>query len=124
VGSPGYPLEEEWLREIGRRSHDDGHDPAGGQRQLRAVRAAGDRRAELSAVRVPTLVVHGEADPMQSVRAAKATADAIPGARLVTYPGMGHDLPRTLWPTIINEIHTTATAADRSGPAPASERRS
>jgi pimeloyl-ACP methyl ester carboxylesterase len=120
VGSPSHPLEEDWLREIGRQSHDHGHDPAGGQRQLRAIRAAGDRRAELSAVRVPTLVIHGEADPMQSVRAAKATAGAIPGARLVTYPGMGHDLPRKLWPAITNEIHTTATAArctDPTGPS-------
>ena len=43
--------------------------------------------------------------------AAKATADAIPGARLVLYPGMGHHLPRELWPAIIEEIHTLAAAA-------------
>jgi pimeloyl-ACP methyl ester carboxylesterase len=102
VGSPGYPHDEQWLRHVGTLT---GHpDPGAGQRQLAAARASGDRRAELARVRVPTLVVHGEADPLQSVRAGHATAAAIPGARLVTYPGMGHDLPRDLWPAIVREI--------------------
>jgi pimeloyl-ACP methyl ester carboxylesterase len=102
VGSPGYPIDEHWLRHVGTLVGD--LDPALGQRHLAAIRASGDRRAELSRVRVPTLVVHGEADPMQSLRAGRAIAAAIPGARLVTYPGMGHDLPRDLWLTIIDEI--------------------
>lgn len=110
TGSPGYPADEAALRELGRRSHDRGGlDPAAVQRQTAALVASGDRRAELARVRVPTLVLHGEDDPMILVKAGKATAEAIPGARLVTYPGMGHDLPRALWATIIDEIVALAS---------------
>lgn len=56
----------------------------------------------------PTLVIHGEADPMILLEGGRATAAAIPGARLVTYPGMGHSLPRELWPDIASEIGTLA----------------
>jgi pimeloyl-ACP methyl ester carboxylesterase len=108
VGSPGYPHDEDWIRAVGRRSFEHRPDFAAFRRQAAAVFAAGDRRAELSRVDVPTLVITGEADPLQPVRAGRATADAIPGARFVTYPGMGHDLPRDLWPSIIDEIHATA----------------
>jgi hypothetical protein len=45
-------------------------------------------------------------------KAGLATASAIPGARLVTYPGMGHDLPRALWPSIIDEIRTLAACTE------------
>src|SRR5690349_21712803 len=69
VGSPGYPLDENWLRDVGRQQYDFGIDPAAGRRHMAAIRASGDRRAELSWVRVATLVIHGEADPLQSVRA-------------------------------------------------------
>ncbi|MBR7829958.1 alpha/beta hydrolase, partial [Actinospica sp. MGRD01-02] len=55
-------------------------------------------------VATPTLVLHGEADPLINVSGGKATAAAIPGAILRTYPGMGHDLPRELWDPIIDEI--------------------
>jgi pimeloyl-ACP methyl ester carboxylesterase len=54
----------------------------------------------LRAVRVPTLVVHGEADPLIRPSAGRALARAVPGARLLTFPGMGHNLPAALWPTI------------------------
>lgn len=105
VGSPAYPFDEEAQRELGRRCFDRaGFDTAAVQRQTAAIAASGDRRAALARVRVPTLVVHGEADPLIRPCAAVATAGAIPGARLVTYPGMGHDLPRELWPAIVEEI--------------------
>ncbi|MEV4516221.1 alpha/beta hydrolase [Dactylosporangium sp. NPDC049525] len=106
IGSPRYPHEEQWLRDVGRRAYVRGHDPAGGRRQLAAIRASGDRRAGLAGVRVPTLVLHGEADPLIRVSGGRATAAAVPGARLVVYPGMGHDLPRPLWPEMIGEIGT------------------
>src|SRR5262245_53882994 len=105
IGSPGYPLDEGWLREVGRLSYDRGHDPAGRLRQQAALLASGDRRQELSRVRVPALVVHGEADKVWRPVGGRETARAIPGARLVTYSGMGHGaLPRELWPAIIDEI--------------------
>jgi pimeloyl-ACP methyl ester carboxylesterase len=113
IGSPGYPLDEQRAREIAVRAYDIAHDPAGDRRQLAAIKASGDRRAELGRVRVPTLVIHGEEDPLQSVRAGRATADAIPGARLVTFPGVGHDLaPEPLWPQLLDEIAAITAEAD------------
>jgi pimeloyl-ACP methyl ester carboxylesterase len=108
IGSPGYPLDVDWLREIGRRAYDRSHDPAGGYRQLAAINASGDRRAGLALVRVPTLVLHGDADPLIRLSGGRATAAAVPGARLVTYPGMGHNLPAELWPVIVDEIDRIA----------------
>lgn len=109
IGSPGYPPDEEWIRSVGRRNFEHRTDAAAARRQAAATRASGDRRAELAHIRVPTLVVTGEADPVQPVRAGRATADAIPGARFVSYPGMGHDLPRELWPAITDEMRAIAT---------------
>ena len=115
TGSPGYPADEEWLRDLGRRSYDRGGlDTASVQRQTAAITASGDRREELRQVRVPTLVLHGEDDRMIRPVAGRATAGAIPGARLVTYAGMGHELPRALWPAIADEI---AAVARRTAPA-------
>jgi pimeloyl-ACP methyl ester carboxylesterase len=111
IGSPGYPHEEDWQREVGRAAYSRRIDLAGFRRQAAAVFASGDRRAELSRVTAPTLVITGEADALQPVRAGRATAAAIPGARFVTYPGMGHDLPRDLWPAFVGEIHAIAEAA-------------
>jgi pimeloyl-ACP methyl ester carboxylesterase len=117
VGSTGYPHDEDWIREVGRRTYEHRADFAAFRRQAAAVFASGDRRAELSRVQAPTLVITGEADSLQPVRAGQATADAIPRARFVTYPGMGHDLPRELWPTIIDEIHAiTTTPANDTQP--------
>lgn len=108
IGSPGYPLDEEWLRELGRRSYDRAHDPGGVARQLAAIGASGDRRRALARLDVPTLVLHGTNDPLIRLAAGRATAAAVPGARLVTYPRMGHHLPRELWPSIIDEISVVA----------------
>jgi pimeloyl-ACP methyl ester carboxylesterase len=111
VGSPAYPLDEDWLREVGRRSYDRDPGRLGMRRQEQAIRASRDLRHELASLRVPTLVLHGEADPAISVNAGRATMRAIPGARLVTYPGMGHDLPGALWPAIVAEIWALAVRA-------------
>src|SRR3954451_12878505 len=112
VGSPGYPLDEDKIADVAGHSYDRAYDPAGGVRQRLAVHASGDRTAALRNVRVPTLVVHGEADLLVPVAGGKATAEAIPDAELLVLPGMGHDLPVELWPTIIDAIVRTA---DRAG---------
>lgn len=115
IGSPAYPADESELRERGRRSFARGGlDLAAVQRHTAAIAASGDRRHRLSHVAVPTLVLHGEADPMIRPTAGRATAAAIPGARLVTYPGMGHDLPHELWPAMVDEIRVLADEATRS----------
>lgn len=109
VGSPGYPHDEDWLREVGRLSYDRARDGSAGRRHSAAIGRSTDHRADLARLRVPTLVIHGEADRMITIDGGRAIAAAVPNARLVTYPGMGHDLPRQLWPSIIDEITAIAT---------------
>ncbi len=104
IGSPGYPLDEDWLRAYARRAFARGAaagaDVGSARRQLAAAMGSPGRLGGLRAVRVPTLVVHGEADPLIRPSAGRALARAVPGARLLTFPGMGHNLPAALWPTI------------------------
>ncbi|GAB3402840.1 alpha/beta fold hydrolase [Flindersiella endophytica] len=115
IGSPGYPHDEDWLRETASRTYKHRTDAAAARRQSAASRATGDRRTELSRIQAPSLVLTGQADPVQPIRAGRATAAAIPGARFVSYPGMGHDLPRELWATIADEIDAIAGAHETTG---------
>lgn len=116
TGSPGYPFDEQRQRRRAALSYDRCYDPAGGARQFAALLAATDRTVALAGVGVPTLVLHGEADPLIGVSGGRATAAAVPGARLVTFPGMGHDLPEALWPEFVAQIGRTVAQgeADRS----------
>jgi len=110
TGSPGYPVDEQTLTEIARESLARDPDPFGlagsgaAARQRAAIRTSGDRRAELGRVTAPTVVIHGDSDVMIRPAGGRATAGAISGARLVVLPGMGHELPRPLWPVIADEI--------------------
>jgi len=104
IGSPGYPFDLQRIEDLAGRAYDRSYDPAGGSRQFAAVLGSPDRTGLLRDVAVPALVLHGEADPLITVSGGAATAAAIPGARLVTFPGMGHDLPEALWPRFVEEI--------------------
>jgi pimeloyl-ACP methyl ester carboxylesterase len=99
-----------------RRTYRRGLNPAGTMRQIAAIVASPDRTAALAGIRMPTVVIHGTADPLVHVSGGKATARAIPGAELVLVPGMGHDMPRELWPVLWDAITRTASAAGRSVP--------
>jgi pimeloyl-ACP methyl ester carboxylesterase len=112
IGSPGLPRDTEDLHAIATASYDRGHDPEGPGRQLAAIIASGDRTAELRRITAPTLVVHGTADPLVAPSGGRATARAIPGAELMTIEGMGHDLPRAVWPQLIDAIAAHALRAD------------
>ncbi len=112
IGSPAYPTDPAQLRDVGARAYDRAFDPLGGLRQLVAVVRAPDRTPALRRLRVPTLVVHGDSDPLVDVSGGRAIADAVPGARFVTVLGMGHDLPRELWPLLTDEIAALAARAD------------
>ncbi len=114
IGSPGFPFEEEHVRELAATSYDRGHSAAGVARQLHAITASGDRTKSLRGVQIPTAVIHGTRDPLVKPSGGKATARAIPGARLMMVDGMGHDLPRDLWPTFAEAIATNAIRADRA----------
>ena len=92
-------------------SYDRGHDPASAGRQLAAILASGDRTPDLAQIGVPTVVIHGTKDKLVAPSGGRATAKAIPGARLVTIEGMGHDLPRGAWPRIVEAIAENAARA-------------
>jgi pimeloyl-ACP methyl ester carboxylesterase len=111
VGSKGFAFDEEHRRERAGRCFDRGIHPAGSARQMAAITTAPDRTALLGQLGVPTAVIHGDADPLVNVSGGRATADAIPGAKLVILEGMGHDLPRELWPQIIDAIVQNAALA-------------
>jgi pimeloyl-ACP methyl ester carboxylesterase len=115
IGSPGFELDLDDMREMAGLSYDRGHDPAGSARQLAAIIASGDRTEELRRITAPTLVIHGEADKLVAPSGGRATARAIRGARLMTIPGMGHDLPRGTWPRVLDAIDELARSADASG---------
>jgi pimeloyl-ACP methyl ester carboxylesterase len=112
IGSPGIPRNVEDIRELAATSYDRDHDMEGSGRQLAAIIASGDRTAQLRRITAPTLVIHGTADPLVSPSGGRATARAIPGAKLLSVRGMGHDLPRAAWPALINAIAEHAHAAD------------
>jgi pimeloyl-ACP methyl ester carboxylesterase len=111
IGSPGYPFDEDRVREMAGRAYDRGVSQAGVARQLHAITASGDRTSRLEGVDLPATVIHGNRDPLVRISGAKATARAIPNARLKIVDGMGHDLPRELWPLFAEEIAATAGRA-------------
>jgi pimeloyl-ACP methyl ester carboxylesterase len=117
IGSPGYPFEEERIRELAALSFDRGHSQAGIARQLHAITASGDRTPGLRKLDVPALVIHGRNDILVNPSGGRATAKAIPGARLKMVDGMGHDLPRALWPTFVEEIAANTARAPSREPA-------
>jgi len=111
VGSPAYPMDEAQFREMAGRMYERSHNPRGVLRQMHAITASGDRTAALRKLRLPATVIHGTRDPLVRPSGGRATARAIPGARLRIVEGMGHDLPRALWPIFTDEIADTAARA-------------
>ena len=108
IGSPAFRVHEEDVVRMLSTSYDRGLSPAGTMRQLAAIVASGNRTKELGRIKAPTLVVHGTKDKMIRVSGGKATARAIPDARLDLIDGMGHDLPRGVWPRLVDGIERTA----------------
>jgi pimeloyl-ACP methyl ester carboxylesterase len=114
LGSPAYPLSDEELGRFLQRVFERGITAQGIARQTLAIFAAPNRVEKLQKLDVPTLVIHGEADPLIPVECGIQAAEAIPGAKLVTIPGMGHDLPEALTPRLTRMIaeHAKAVEAD------------
>jgi pimeloyl-ACP methyl ester carboxylesterase len=112
IGSTELARDRDRLRTTAERSYERGLNPAGTGRQLGAIVASGDRTSALRAVTAPTLVIHGTRDRMVSPSGGRATARAIPGARLVMIERMGHDLAEGAWPQLIETIADHAHAAD------------
>jgi pimeloyl-ACP methyl ester carboxylesterase len=104
AGSPGFPADLGAVAETAGLAFDRDHDEAAPARQGIATIASGDRTERLRAVTAPTLVLHGLADRVRDASGGRATAAAIPGAKLVLIEGMGHDLPPGLWGTFADHI--------------------
>jgi pimeloyl-ACP methyl ester carboxylesterase len=111
IGSPAYPASEQELRALVERNVDRSVYPQGAARQYNAIMASGGRVQHLPKVKSPTLVIHGEEDPVIPLAAGQDTAALVPGARLEVIAGMGHDLPPVLMPKIAEMIATNARQA-------------
>ena len=108
IGSPGFPFNETRIRDKAAAAYDRSFRPAGIGRQLSAILVSPDRSAGLRNVKVPTLVIHGDSDPLISPAGGRATAVAVPGSRLEIVPGMGHDLNPEIWSEVADSIAENA----------------
>ena len=111
IGSPGFPVDPAELRALVERNIDRRYYPAGAARQYLAVMASGDRVDLLKTVKVPTLVLHGDDDPLLPVDGGKDVASLVPGAKIETFPGWGHDVPPQMVPKLIESISKFCRAA-------------
>ena len=108
----GPAFDEQEFREISKSSIARSFRPIGTGRQTAAIMASGDRTEQLRRLDVPTLVVHGLVDPLVRPSGGIATADAVPGSRLLMFNDMGHDLPRARWVEMAEAIAANAARAD------------
>ena len=113
VGS--FPQDEALDRDRAERAFERGLNAPGVGRQLRAILASGSRKQRLASVKAPALVIHGTVDPLVHPEGGKATASAIPGAKLLMIEGMGHALPVPMWPQVIDAIAAHAHGAAAKG---------
>jgi pimeloyl-ACP methyl ester carboxylesterase len=104
IGSPGYREEEAAVRALVERAYDRSYNPDGTERQYVAVIASGHRVELLQNLVVPTLVLHGEDDPLLPQEHGRDTAWITPGAEIATWKGWGHDIPRALIPALVDRI--------------------
>lgn len=113
IGSPAYPSDERTLHEQATRSIDRAYNPAGFKRQLVAITASGDRRHMMKKIKAPTLVIHGNDDPVIPVSGGKETARAIKRSKLKVVDGMGHDFPPALMYKMTNWISKHVKKAEK-----------
>ena len=119
AGSPSYPTDETELRDRV-QAFDRGFNPQGVARQLAAAMTTPDRTERPAPARPADSVIHGAEDPVIALSGGQATAEAIRGAELVVIDGMGHDLPRQLWPAVAERIAAlvAARSSDQDPQAP------
>jgi pimeloyl-ACP methyl ester carboxylesterase len=108
----GSLFDEDAARARAAESYDRANYPEGFRFQLAAILASGDRTERLRDVSVPTLVVHGREDPLVTLSGGEATAAAIPGADLVVFGQMGHDIPERYWPALADAIFNVAALGE------------
>jgi pimeloyl-ACP methyl ester carboxylesterase len=111
IGSPGYPTSEERIRANASEGYDRSYYPVGVARHFGAIMGSGSLQGYDRQITAPTVVIHGLADKLMRPSGGRAIAEAIPGARLVLFPGMGHELTEELWDQIIAELCVNFAAA-------------
>jgi pimeloyl-ACP methyl ester carboxylesterase len=109
VFGTGMPFDAELARRKAERAVDRAYSPEGAIRQLAAIVTAPDRTAALGRLTIATLVIHGDHDPLVPPENGRQTAAALPNARLMMIPGMGHSLPGQVWPEVVEAIATVAS---------------
>jgi pimeloyl-ACP methyl ester carboxylesterase len=114
ISSPGFPFDEERALARATLAYDRAHDPAGTARQLAAVIGQRDRTDDLGRVEVPTLVIHGTADPLVQPDGGEATAAAVPGSELIMIDGMGHDLPLEVLDQVVDALAANIAKGEAS----------
>jgi pimeloyl-ACP methyl ester carboxylesterase len=112
INGAGLPFDEDDARRRASRAIDRSYHPDGALRQLMAIVTAPDRAPRLRELRMPTLVIHGEQDPLVPPDNGRQTATALPDARLMMVPAMGHHLPERVWPDVLEAlVEVTGKAA-------------
>ena len=115
IGSPDH-FEEDRVRRRVTQAYDRCYNPGGAGLQMLAMTASGDRAASLAGLNVPTLVIHGDRDPLIDVSGGRRTAELVPGAELIELEGMGHDLPTYFWPVVVESVTKLAARAAADEP--------
>ncbi len=104
ISGPGFEFDETGARELAELALDRDPDTTGMARQTLAIVTGGSRKEALASVTAPSLVIHGDADPLVPIAGGYDTAEAIPGARMMVIEGMGHDLPEPVWPRVMDAV--------------------
>jgi pimeloyl-ACP methyl ester carboxylesterase len=110
IGSPGFPVAEDKARAEALESYERSYYPAGVGRQFAAILGSGSLLRYNRQTSAPTVVIHGKADKLMRPSGGRSIARAIPGARLVLFDGMGHELPEPLWDDIVGELKSNFSA--------------
>ena len=108
IGSPGFSRDRETMVAMFSEAWDRGSNPSGFARQFAAILAEKSRVRRLQELWLPSLVIHGVDDPLIPKEAGMATAHHIPGAELLLIDGMGHDIPKGIWPRLVDGLVRTA----------------
>lgn len=111
IGSTGFEFDEARARARAERTYHRSVYPEGTARQMAAIVAAGNRAPKLAAVSTPSLVIHGDIDPLVPVEGAHDTHRSLPNAELMIIEGMGHDLPMGAWERIVDGISALTEAS-------------
>lgn len=117
IGSPAYQRPDAEIEAFVRRMFARSYYPAGVKRQMMAVLGTGNLRPYAKRINAPTVVIHGEQDPLIRPAGGKAVASAIRGSTFELVPGMGHDLPQQLWPRIVRSLTQNSQRAGQASAA-------